>query len=398
MPADSAVNVRIDKDQVFVSTFRHASADEKDYKIDAVLIAKAVIEAAPNEVARVNCYFYGKDLSSYQEVSVSAGDIKAFASQQLTNEQLLASLSVKTVAGQQSETDKIAAQLQGNAIIQPSDYKTVQDKPESITVNTDLPPWVSDEQAKLEALRIAINTFQALPSAQIVKVNFTDPAQQTETREFDFLTEQLGTFWKAIQSAMGSVVETKKPITFDVQSMHTLSGPEQEKRDALLAQLKEMNSKGIGVAPFVKAFLAIEQAVKRETDAKYILEMVTRLKANVDDQMKAFASAKEKKASKAAEPPKSAAAPPPAVQSAGGGSRWAVGESPIIEGEVLANPDQLVAQYEQRLSRGFKTPEDNPKFVIVLDQVTQILTRNNRAAEAAKYQQRAQQIRAGHHR
>ncbi len=373
------MNVRIDKDQVFVSTFRHASADEKDYKIDAVLIAKAVIEAAPNEVARVNCYFYGKDLSSYQEVSVSAGDIKAFASQQLTNEQLLASLSVKTVAGQQSETDKIAAQLQGNAIIQPSDYKTVQDKPESITVNTDLPPWVSDEQAKLEALRIAINTFQALPSAQIVKVNFTDPAQQTETREFDFLTEQLGTFWKAIQSAMGSVVET-------------------EKRDALLAQLKEMNSKGIGVAPFVKAFLAIEQAVKRETDAKYILEMVTRLKANVDDQMKAFASAKEKKASKAAEPPKSAAAPPPAVQSAGGGSRWAVGESPIIEGEVLANPDQLVAQYEQRLSRGFKTPEDNPKFVIVLDQVTQILTRNNRAAEAAKYQQRAQQIRAGHHR
>ena len=389
LPAGTALNVRIDKDQVFVSTYRHANAEEKDCKIDAVLISRSILDAAPGEIARVTCYFYGKDMSSYQEVSVSAGDIKAFASGQLTNEQLLASLVVRT-SRSDNEMDRVSRQLESNWISRPTDYKIVQDKPNSLCVTTVIDPWVSDDEARLEALRIAINTFAAQPSTQTIKVNFTDPAYNADTREFEFLTDRLDTMWKAIQNALGSVIAAKKPATIDIQTLRTVKGDEQEARDSLLLQLKDMDKKGIGIAPFVKAFLVIEQSVKREIDPKYIAEMVTRLKTSMDDQLKAYASAKEKKAiTKAPEQPKGPPPPTGRVQ-----SRWVTGESPIVEGEVLANPDQLVSQYEGRLSSGYKRVEDNPKFVLVLEQVAQILIKNNRAGEAAKYQQRAAQIRA----
>lgn len=384
----TALNVKIDKDQVYVSTFRHSSAEEKDCKIDAVLISKAAFDTAPDEVARVTCYFYGKDLANYQEVSVSAGDIKAFSTGQMSKEQLLASLVVRT-ATLQNENDKVARQLESSTITSPTDYKITVDK-DTINVSTALEPWVTDEDSKLEAYRVAVNAFHAQPAAQQIKVTFNDPAGNADGREFTFKANRLEDIWKIIQNSLADVTMAKRPASVDLQSLKTSKGEQQEARDALLAQLKDMDKKGIGIAPFVKAFLVIEQSVKREADPKYIIEMVSRLKASMDDQMRAYASAKEKKATTKA--PDSCKAPP-ATAAAPTGSRWVTGESPVVEGEVLANPDQLVAQYEARLSRGFQRVEDNPKFAALLEQVASILIKNNRAAEAGKYQQRAQQIR-----
>jgi hypothetical protein len=388
LPAGTALNVRIDKDQVFVSTFRHANAEAKDCKIDAVLIGRAVLDVAPDEVARVTTYFYGIDMSSYQEVSVTAGDVKAFASGQTDKDQLLAALAVRTNKTA-SELDSVSQQLENNSIPRPGDYKIVQDKPDSISVTTAMDPWVSDEEARLEALRIATSTFQAQPRTETVKVIFTDPSFTAESREFDFITSRLDAMWKAIHNAVGSVTVLKKPGS--IEALRTVKGCEQEARDNLLAQLKDMDRRGIGIAPFVRAFLFIEQSVRREVDPKYIVESVSRLKASMDDQMKAYAAAREKKPAKNAvvEQPKA-----PAQPAGRAPSRWVTGESPIIEGEVLANPDLLVAQYEQRLGAGFKRPEDNPSFVLMLDQVAGILVKNNRSGEAVKYQQRAAQIRA----
>lgn len=396
LPPGTALNVKIDKDQVYVSTFRHAKAEDKDCKIDAVLITRAIMETAPDEVARVTSYFYGKDMSSYQEVSVSAGDIKAFASGSMSQDQLLASLAVKIVNNREGDTteDKVSRQLQSNIITRPSDYKIVQDKPNSLTVTTNLDPWVSDDEARLEGLRIATNTFVAQPDAEMVKVVFTDPAVQAETRQFDFITNRLDPIWKAVQNAVGSVLVQKKPAAVDLQVLRTVKGTQQEARDAILAQLRDMDKKGIGVAAFVKAFLSIEQSVKREVDPKYITEMVTRLKASLDDQMKAYSNAKEKKV--VTKPAEVKAAAPIAPPTGKTHSRWVTGESPIIPGEVLANPDALVGTYESRLSTGYKRVEDNPAFVLVLDRVSEILTQNNRASDAAKFQQRAAQIRAAH--
>ena len=387
----TSVNVRIDKDQVFVSTYRHASSDEKDCKIDAILIARAAMDLAPNEISRVTSYFFGKDLSNYQEVAVTAGDIKAFASGQSDNDQLLSSLTVKSVATQ-SASDKVARQLENSFIVRASDYRIAKVS-DAISVTTPLDPWVSDEDSKLEALRIAINTMQIDPTAQQIRVNFVDPASSADTREVTFKTGTLSETWKAIQNSLGSVTISKVPVTIDIQGMKTFAGPQQAERDALLAQLKDMDKKGIGVTPFVKVFIAIEQAVKRQSSAKTVADMVTRLKSSVDDQLKAYNAAKEAKV-KAVKPAAAPVVTAPVTQAGPKSSRWVTGNAPVIEGEVLADPDALLARYEVSMAAGFKKVDDNPKFVLLLDQIASILHKNNRAAEAAKFQQRAIDIRS----
>jgi hypothetical protein len=350
-------------------------------------MTRAILDSAPNEVARVTTYFYGKDLSSYQEVTVSAGDIKAFASGQMSNEQLLASLVVKSGStGQQSETEKVSAELQSAAIPPPSEYMIAPQK-DGITVTSNLDPWVSDEEARLEALRIATNAFHAQKDALTIKVIFTDPSYQAESREFVFLTERLGPIWNAIQNAVGSVSVVRKTVS--VQSMRTLKGPEQEGRDALLVQLKDMDKKGIGVAPFTKAFLLIEQAAKRETDGKYIAEMVKALKGNIDDQMKSYTRAKESKPAPVADN-----SPPVTTQAKDGGKDKHVPSSlgdlasiPKMDGEILADPSAYVAKFES-------TRPKAQDLLKVLNRVANLLYANNRAAEAKKFQVRANQLAA----
>lgn len=390
LPSGTIVNVKLDKDQVYISTFRHSN-EEKDCKINAVLMAKAVLDLAPDQFARVTCYFFGKELSTYQEVAVTAGDVKSFAAASLDEKQLLASLTVKTVSTV-TTADKVARQLESNWISRPSDYKISEEK-NVVSVSTALDPWVSDEDAKLEALRIAVNTYRIEPTAQAVKVLFFDPASVADSRELSFSTASLDGLWRSIQSPLLNLSLTKRSPSVDLDSIKIAKGALEEERSKVLAQLKEMESKGIGIAPFLKPFIAIEQSVKRGTDNKEIWESLKRLCANIEDQLKAYNSAKESK-KKLAKPVEAAAPPAPPTNTALKASRWTAGKSPIIEGEVLAGPDQLVTRLESEMSQGFAKVEENPKFVLALEQIAAILYKNNRAAEAAKFQQRALSIRS----
>ena len=388
LPIGTPVNVKLDKGHVFVSTYRHGNADENDCKIDAVLIGKAIVEIAPAEITRVTSYFYGKDMSNYQEVSVTAGDITSFATGQMTQQQLLSSLVVRTVTNQ-NEADRVARQLESNWVSRPTDYKVCQDT-DTLSVTTGLDAWVSDEDCRLEALRIAINTLQVQPSAQQVKVTFVDPSFNADSREFVFKAAGLAELWKTIQGPLAAVAMVRRPAAVDLQSLTATKGTQQEAREALLSQLKEMEVKGIGVAPFVKAFLGVEQAVKRGAESKTVADMVTRLRGSVEDQLKAYVAAKEAKPKPAALPPPSTGPAPKVVTK----SRWVIGDKPIIEGEVLADPNRLVNRFESTMAAGFASVDDNPKYLLLLDQVVAILQKNNRGAEADKFQHRAAAIRA----
>lgn len=390
LPAGTPVNARIAKDHAFVSTYRHSEANENDCKIDAVLIAKAVVETAP-DVSRVTTFFYGQDPGAYQEVSVTAGDLQAFGAGSTSQEKLLSSLAISTVKTQ-SEEDKVARQLESSWIARPSDYKVTQDK-DGINVLTGIDPWVSDEESRIEALRIAMSTHRVQPSVQQIKISLVDPDMKADTREFVFKAGVLSDLWKSIQSPLSQIALQRKPVTVDLQTVTAARGPQQDARESLLTQLKEMDKKGIGVAPFVKAFFQIEQAVKREADAAAIATMVTRLKTSVDDQLKAYASAKDKPkvaAQPASVPAPVATAPPKGKRS----NRWAVGNEPIIEGEVLADPDELVERFSQDMTKGFLRAEDNPKYVKLLEQVVTILQKNNRTADASRFQAKINDIQA----
>jgi hypothetical protein len=378
------INARVVQDKVYVSTYRNSRANIEDCKIDAVLITKAIYDAAPSDIARVTVYFYGKDTSQYQEVSVTAGDIKAYATGQMSKEQLLSSLVV-TAGKQQTDEDKIARQLESTSWVARPDYR-VSKANDALLVTTEIDPWVSDDDVKLEAVRVAVNAMKAQPGVPQIKVSFTDPSGRAETREIAFSSSNLEDMWRSIQSPLAGLQVAKTVPSIDVQSLQISKGPHEAEREGVLVALKDMDKKGIGIGPFVKAFMQIEQTLNSEDPAK-VLDMVTRLKRSLDDQLKAYTDAKNR--------PKPVAAAPVASTKAGPkGSRWVTGDQPIIEGEVLADPNKLVARFEAQMARGFPRVEDNPKYVLLLDQVAAILQKNNRGSEGARFQQKAAEIRA----
>ncbi len=382
----SSLNVRVDGDQVYVSTFKHSNED-KDCKIDATLIAKSVFDLSPEGFARVTCYFYGKDMSSCQEVSVSAGDIKSFAAGTMTQEQLLASITVKNVAVK-SDSDRIARQLESNVISRANDYHISETK-DGLTVSTGLDSWVSDEDAKFEALRIAVNALAAKPTAQKITVNFVDPASRIENREITFASASLDGLWRPIQTSLAALPLTKKAPVIELASIKTLKGPLQAERDALLDKLHEMEKNGIGVAPFLKIFVGIEQSVKSNADVKALTDSINRLKSSIEDQLKRSASAKDR--------PKAVTKTPDPVpastsgKAVGAGNRWLkAGVAPLIPDEVVAGPDAVAARIEASYPAG----ERDPRYVGVLQQIAEILAKNNKSADAARFQQKAAELKS----
>ena len=75
--------------EAYVSTYRNARATDDDCKIEAILVAKTIMDLAPADISRVTVYFYNAlRLNKRKEVAVTAGDVKAFGAGQLSQEQL----------------------------------------------------------------------------------------------------------------------------------------------------------------------------------------------------------------------------------------------------------------------------------------------------------------------
>lgn len=90
--SDYRVNVSVKGPEAAVVTYRNPRAAERDMKIDAVLIAKRIMDVSPS-IACVRSRFYEIGTGcQYFQVEVHAGDIAAFARGVEDREKLLASL------------------------------------------------------------------------------------------------------------------------------------------------------------------------------------------------------------------------------------------------------------------------------------------------------------------
>jgi len=91
------LRVRLGADEATVSGFlpRSSVAKENDAKIDSVLIAKRILELAP-QVTRVTCNFYEEENPKVTyAVAVTISDVKAFGSGLVSIDQLLKSIKVQ---------------------------------------------------------------------------------------------------------------------------------------------------------------------------------------------------------------------------------------------------------------------------------------------------------------
>ena len=92
-------NVPIDADvqlpEVILWTPATPTRTEKDIKIDSIFLAKAVLDLHLPNLARVNVRYYAnKDRTSWEEVSITSGDVKAYAGGAESADMLLKSLAI----------------------------------------------------------------------------------------------------------------------------------------------------------------------------------------------------------------------------------------------------------------------------------------------------------------
>lgn len=93
--ADAHVQARVGPGEVALSLYRNPKANDKDCKIDAILMAKALMDAEPKTITKVKVRFYDPaNRTSYREVNVGTGVVKAFGQGRVSTDELLSSVVI----------------------------------------------------------------------------------------------------------------------------------------------------------------------------------------------------------------------------------------------------------------------------------------------------------------
>lgn len=347
------VNARVDGANAFLSTYRHTKANDTDLKIDAMLMSRVVMTLDPS-VSSVTVYFFSNaDLTKYKQLTVSSVSVKAFGSGAVGKDELISSLNL--VSG---STQDAAAKL---ANVLAANQGTVGHRVESaingteVTVSTDLDPDASERDVKYAALQLAEEALQAAPEIKTVKVAFADLSQPGSYRQVVLDAGTVRSLNSAVQNALAPVAVSVHTgggaATATASSEAAMPGPILDERQKLLDRINALGKNGVGVAPFLAAFKAIEQQVAEHVAVDSIAEAVHRLSGNVDNQEKSYKEAKAKKASGTASSGGGGGAEPkmPTHTKVG---RWAAGLASIGELQpylIQERPEAYIADIEAKL-------------------------------------------------
>ncbi len=404
LPANASMSARVNKEFVQVATYRNERANDNDTKIEAVLIAKTIMEAgAQGEVTRVEVFFYSKSQQVCKSVSVTAGDVKAFGSGQTGDQELISSLVIKDVQTQADNTT-ISSYLRANRYGWPDRVRHVDMKGSEVFIDAVLDPWITEKEAKLESVKMAERTVEAFPQATKVTITYTDPAFKTKQRQITMFTDQLKDIMAAVGTALEPISMTELKTVGGQVGVATFTGtkPElatytiatgafQDEREALLKRLRTLKEKGVGVGPFFDLFVEmdknltkgveIDSAVKDLDEKLFALEKANNL-------AKEFVPVGPKKSTSVA-------------ATTGGGSSPAMAEtgdkfdSPAMAAKILQSPDLALKYWRNLFARNkqLKRVEDHPNYLKLLDFFGTTLRGAKRDKEAATYEAMAKAIR-----
>jgi hypothetical protein len=383
--------------EAYISTYKNAKATDNDCKIEAVLIAKTVMDLSPTDITRVTVYFYSSaNINKRKFVTVTAGDVKAFGSGQLGQEQLLSSLTVKD-----EEVNDPAARL--NTYLQ--QRETLRNKRtydtklngSTMVVTADIDPQTSERDLKFEAFRIAERALDAGSNsgAKSVTVCFTDAATRGTVQQVTFEESQLKSIGNSITSALNSIQMAAVASKIDAQSLSTGDGDEKESRDKILTMIKNLDKNGVGVQPFLKSFFDIEALAA--TDGNPALKpAIARLTATLQEQEARSKNAKDFKPVGKEQPkvveekaPEHTEAPSTKKTKI---SRWAGGNSAFTDAEILSDVDRAIDAQVASMG-GLQQAEQNRNFAKVLYRAYEVLHNNNREDDANRIMKRYAELK-----
>ncbi|MBS2007263.1 MAG: hypothetical protein JST01_09495 [Cyanobacteria bacterium SZAS TMP-1] len=391
------VSAAINGSEAYVSTFKNARATDNDCKIEAVLIAKTAMDLAPNDITRATVYFYSTaNINKRKYVTVTAGDVKAFGSGQLGQEQLLSSLTVKDEEVSDPAA-KLSSYLQQRETLRSKRSFTTSMSGQTMTVAAEIDAGTSERDLKYEAFKIAEKALEAGGSqANKVVVSFADPVSRGTVQQISFETSQLKSIDSSIQSALNAIQISAIASRIDVQALSTADGDEKESRDKLLASIKGLDKQGVGVTPFLKPFFDIEAMAAGDNNPQ-LKPAITRLSTAIAEQEARSKSAKDFKPTGAAST-KAEAKPPeggdePVSTKKTKSSRWVSGSSAMTDGEILTDVDKAIDAQANTMG-GVAAAEKNQKFAMVLYHAYEVLQANNRTADAQRIMRRYTDLKA----
>jgi hypothetical protein len=398
-----SVNADVYKEQVSVSTYRNAKANDDDCKIEAAMIGKTVLDLAPHDISRVTVYFFSMaNPSQYKEVAVTAGDVKAFGAGETNEKQLISSL--KLVEPQMSSIDRqLLEQYAKSSLAREPVIVKTQDK-DVLEVQSELPGNLAPVDYQMEAMRIADRALlqSDVSSIKQIKLLLRDTTKEGEVRTIVFgadaleqLTADIGKLFsgadilQARKQAPSIVQNFPAEENIEVDKLDTVPGDLLDERKDLLERIRAFNKIGVGVVPFARLYLKIESEVgnvkteQLEADVKQLADAL-------DEQDKNYTTLKDfhpvKKDQKVAAAPSHEMVLPPSLADAG--------DPKQLEAKILKDPNGLIAYFEQRLTRKNHPGELHPNFPVILEFFAVTLRKNNRPQEAAKFEQRIQTIKA----
>ncbi|MBP6745607.1 hypothetical protein KA344_10270 [bacterium] len=380
------VSAAINGSEVYVSTYRNARANDNDCKIEALLIAKTAMDLAPSDIGRVTVYFHSAaNINKRKVVSVTAGDVKAFGSGQMGKEQLLASLSIKDDEVN-DPASRLSAYLQQKESARSNKRIDTTMVGDTLEVIADADNDMSERDMRYEALKIAEKAIEtAGTSAKKIKISFADPAMKGTFKQIDFDANQLKSLDNSLNSALTPVQIVTITTKVDVQTLATADGADKDLRDKALDKLKSLDSKGVGVGPFLRAFFDVERLVSIGSDEQAHTSIVKLISA-LDEQEERAKNAKEIKPTKP-----TTTASTEVLKKGSSKSRYS-GASALPESEILTDPDRALKRQEDELGDPFSARIEG-----VYRNIINTLTKNNRAAEAQKFTQKLNDIKSRLH-
>ena len=364
------------------------------------------MDMAPGEVPRVVVYFYNStSLSSFKQVGVTVGDVKAFASGSLSKDELLKSLAVS----EDSILDpskRVASYLSEKQYVRPNRVNT-QLRGDQIFITTALDSGFSERLLKLEALKLADQALEAAPvEYKLAQVTFVDHGQTKENRVISISRSSVAVVGEAINSAlqnvsMATVKAQGSDGKVDIQAYELKDGLRKSERLDLLTILRHLDKASVNAGKAnIAEFLAIDDIATTAIDAE-LLDRIGKLKVLLSKLEDNIESNKEFKTvvpagsnSTGSIPATKAGAP--VVKTPAAIPYQDDGNAENLKARILANPTAHIAAMEARLAQKIKSHvgEDHPNFPTILKYVIDTLKANGKAAEAVPFEERLAKIQA----
>lgn len=379
LSSNTRVAAAVNGAEVYISTYRNAKANDNDCKIEAVLIAKTVMDLSPADITRVTVYFYNAlRRSSRKVVSVSAGDVKAFGAGQLSQEQLLTSISLKDEEVNDPAA-KLSAYLQQRETARSRKRIDTAMRGDTMVVTADAESDMSETDLRYEAIKIAAKALEsANGQAAKVEVDFNDPVAPGQVKQIVLTSSQVNSLNSSLQASLGAVQIASVGQAVDIKTLTTTDGALKEERDKLLGRLQALDKQGVGVGPFVKQFIELEKLAAQGNDEQADAA-VKRLSSAIDEQEARTKGARAPKPQVAVASGKTYKAPKRLVRP---GNRWGDGKGIMDQDEILTNPD-LFIQRREAMYNG--TAEKDKNFLKALSYVYYTLAENNRISDAQRF-------------